>query len=165
MEKRTMTMEEIYMSGSDEVKVERPQPEPQPEPMVKPKRVYPSLNEVKEEVMKELRAITEGSDLEGVFEDDVEDEEVEIEYSQYDDYRDDEDEITSNADSDCFSEILEKHLSELDPDGANASEVYEGYVREMEDLGLTYLSEEDFLEASGLSYMDETEFWSKVKWY
>lgn len=162
MERRAMTMEEIYMSASSEVEVKSPQPKPEPAP--KPQRVYPSLSEIKEEVMKELRAITKGSDLEGIFEDD-EDEEVEIEYSQSDEVFEDGDEITSNADSDDFTEILEKHLSYLDPDGANATEVYEGYVREMEDLGLNYLSVEDFLEASGLSYMDETEFWSKVKWY
>ena len=159
-----MTMEEIYMSASEEVEVTTPQPKPEPAP--KPTRVYPSLNEVKEEVMKELREITRGDDLEGIFEDD-EDEDFEIEYSQSDEVFEDEyeDEITSNADSDNFTEILERHLSYLDPDGANATEVYEGYVREMEDLGLNYLSVEDFLEASGLSYMDETEFWSKVTWY
>lgn len=145
MKKRTLTMEEIYMGDSSKVKVERPQPEPQPEPMVKPKRVYPSLSEVKEEVMKELREITRGSDLEGVFEDD-EDEEFEIEYFQTDEVFEDEDEITSNADSDCFNEILEKHLGELDFDAANASEVYEGYVKEMEGLGLNYLSEDEFME-------------------
>ena len=72
MEKRTLTMEEIYMSVPNEVKVERPQPEPEPKP--KPTRVYPSLNEVKEEVMKELREITRGGDLEGIFEDDEDEE-------------------------------------------------------------------------------------------
>lgn len=143
MEKRTMTMEEIYMSASEEVEVERPQPKPQPKP--KTPRVYPSLNEVKEEVMKGLREITRGSDLEGIFEGD-EDEEFEIEYAEVDEVFEDEDEITSNADSDCFNEILEKHLSELAPDAANANEVYEGYVREMEDLGLNYLSEDEFME-------------------
>ena len=162
MERRAMTMEEIYMSASSEVKVESPQPEPQPAP--KPTRVYPSLNEVKEEVLKELREITRGGDLEGIFEDE-EDEEFEIEYVQANEVVEDEDEITSNADSDEFTEILEKHLSYIDPSGANASEVYDGYVREMEVLGLNYESEEEFLEASGISYMDETEFWSKVKWY
>ena len=114
--------------------------------------------------MKELREITRGGDLESLFEDE-EDEEFEIEYVQANEVVEDEDEITSNADSDEFTEILERHLSYLDPDGANATEVYEGYVREMEDLGLNYLSVEDFLEASSLSYMDETEFWKKVKWY
>ena len=138
-----MTMEEIYMSASSGVKVERPQPKPEPAP--KPTRVYPSLNEVKEEVMKGLREITRGGDLEGIFEDD-EDEEFDIEYTQVDEVFEDEDEITSNADSDCFNEILEKHLSELTPDAANASEVYEGYVNEMEGLGLNYLSEDDFME-------------------
>jgi hypothetical protein len=151
MERRAMTMEEIYMSASSEVKVERPQPKPKPAP--KPTRVYPSLNEVKEEVMKGLREITRGGDLEGIFEDD-EDEEFEIEYSQSDEVFEDEyeDEITSNADSDCFNEILEKHLSELDPDAANASEVYEGYVREMEELGLNYLSEDDFMNIVQTDY-------------
>lgn len=143
MEKRIMTMEEIYMSASEEVEVESPQPKPQPKP--KTPRVYPSLNEVKEEVMKGLREITRGSDLEGIFEGD-EDEDFEIEYVQADEVFEDEDEIISNADSDEFTEILEKHLSELDPSGANATEVYEGYVREMEDLGLTYLSEDEFME-------------------
>lgn len=162
MERRPMTMEEIYMSASEEVEVKSPQPKPKPAPQ--PTRVYPSLSEVKEEVMKGLREITRGGDLEGLFEDE-EDEDIEIEYFQTEEVLDDEDEITSNADSDDFTEILEKHLSYLDPDGANATEVYEGYVREMEALGLNYLSVEDFLEASGLSYMDETEFWSKVKWY
>lgn len=163
MERKVMTMEEIYLSVSKE-EVEFKSPQPKPEPKPKPTRVYPSLSEVKEEVMKELREITRGGDLEGLFEDD-EDEEFEIKYAQVDEVLEDEDEITSNADSDEFTEILERHLSYLDPDGANATEVYEGYVREMEDLGLNYLSVEDFLEASGLSYMDETEFWKKVKWY
>jgi hypothetical protein len=143
MEKRVLTMEEIYRSVPNEVKVERPQPEPEPKP--KPTRVYPSLSEVKEEVMKELREITRGGDLEGIFEDE-EDEDVEIEYSQFDNYPEDEDEITSNADSDEFNEILERHLSELDFDAANANEVYEGYVKEMEGLGLNYLSEDEFME-------------------
>ena len=143
MEKRTMTMEEIYMSVSkEEVEVERPQPKPQPKP--KPTRVYPSLSDVKEEVMKGLREITRGGDLEGLFEDE-EDEDFEIEYVQTNEVFEDEDEYTSNADSDDFTEILEKHLSELDPSGANATEVYEGYVREMEDLGLNYLDEDDFM--------------------
>lgn len=141
MERRPMTMEEIYMSASDDVEVTTPQPKPEPKPQ--PTRVYPSLNEVKEEVMKGLREITRGGDFEGIFEDD---EDFEIEYSQVDDYLEDEDEITSNADSDCFNEILEKHLSELDPSGANATEVYEGYVNEMEGLGLNYLSEDEFME-------------------
>lgn len=145
MERRVLTMEEIYMGGSDEVKVESPRPLPKPEPKLKTPRVYPSLNEVKEEVMKELREITRGGDLEGLFEDE-EDEEFEIEYVQANKVFEDEDEITSNADSDCFNEILEKHLSELAPDAANASEVYEGYVNEMEGLGLNYLSEDDFME-------------------
>lgn len=163
MERKVMTMEEIYLSVSKE-EVEFKSPQPKPEPKPKPTRVYPSLSEVKEEVMKELREITRGGDLESLFEDE-EDEEFEIEYVQANEVVEDEDEITSNADSDEFTEILERHLSYLDPDGANATEVYEGYVREMEDLGLNYLSVEDFLEASGLSYMDETEFWKKVKWY
>lgn len=146
MEKRVMTMEEIYMSVSkEEVEVKSPQPKPEPKPKPKPTRVYPSLNEVKEEVMKELREITRGGDLEGIFEDD-EDEEFDIEYTQVDEVFDDEDEYTSNADFDDFTEILEKHLSYLDPSGANAKEVYEGYVNEMEDLGLNYLSEEEFME-------------------
>lgn len=137
-----MTMEEIYMSASEEVEVKSPQPKPEPEP--KPTRVYPSLSEVKEEVMKGLREITRGGDLEGIF-DDEEDEDFEIEYVQANEVFEDEDEITSNADSDEFTEILEKHLSELDPSGANATEVYEGYVREMEDLGLNYLDEDEFM--------------------
>ena len=145
MEKRTLTMEEIYMGDLSEVKVERPRPLPKPEPKPKTPRVYPSLNEVKEEVMKELREITRGGDLEGLFEDE-EDEEFEIEYIQANEVFEDEDEITSNADSDEFNEILERHLSELDPDAANASEVYEGYVNEMEGLGLNYLSEDEFME-------------------
>ena len=145
MERRTLTMEEIYMGDLSEVKVERPRPLPKPEPKPKPTRVYPSLNEVKEEVMKELRKITRGGDLEGLF-DDEEDEEFEIEYAQVDEVLEDEDEITSNADSDEFTEILEKHLSYLDPSGANAKEVYEGYVKEMEGLGLNYLSEDEFME-------------------
>lgn len=148
MERRPMTMEEIYMSASEEVEVKSPQPKPEPEP--KPTRVYPSLNEVKEEVMKELREITRGGDLEGIFEDD-EDEEFDIEYTQVDEVFD-EDEYTSNADSDCFNEVLEKHLGELDPSGANAKEVYEGYVNEMEDLGLNYLSEDDFMEIVETDY-------------
>ena len=94
--------------------------------------------------MKELREITRGGDLEGLFEDE-EDEEFDIEYTQVDEVLEDEDEITSNADSDCFNEILEKHLSELDPSGANATEVYEGYVKEMEELGLNYLDEDEFM--------------------
>lgn len=144
MERKVMTMEEIYLSVSkEEVKVERPQPKPEPAP--KPTRVYPSLNEVKEEVMKGLREITRGSDLEGIFEGE-EDEEFEIEYAEVDEVFEDEDEITSNADSDCFNEILERHLGELDFDAANASEVYEGYVNEMEGLGLNYLSEDEFME-------------------
>lgn len=146
MERRVLTMEEIYMGDLSEVKVERPRPLPKPEP--KPKtttRVYPSLNEVKEEVMKGLREITRGGDLEGIFEDE-EDEEFDIEYTQVDEVFEDEDEITSNADSDCFNEILEKHLSVLDFDAANANEVYEGYVKEMEGLGLNYLSEDEFME-------------------
>lgn len=143
MEKRVLTMEEIYRSVPNEVKVERPQPEPEPKP--KPTRVYPSLNEVKEEVMKELREITRGGDLEGIFGDE-EDEEFDIEYTQVDEVLDDEDGITSNADSDCFNEILEKHLSELDLDAANADEVYEGYVAEMEELGLNYLDKDEFME-------------------
>jgi hypothetical protein len=143
MEKRVLTMEEIYMSASEEVEVTSPQPKPQPAP--KPIRVYPSLSEVKEEVMKGLREITRGSDLEGIFEGD-EDEDFEIEYVQANEVVEDEDEITSNADSDEFTEILERHLSYLDLDGANATEVYEGYVREMEDLGLNYLSEDEFME-------------------
>ena len=142
MERRPMTMEEIYMSASEEVEVKSPQPKPEPEP--KPTRVYPSLSEVKEEVMKGLREITRGGDLEGIF-DDEEDEDFEIEYVQANEVFEDEDEITSNADSDEFTEILEKHLSELDPSGANATEVYEGYVREMEDLGLNYLDEDEFM--------------------
>lgn len=163
MERKVMTMEEIYLSVSkEEVEVKSPQPKPEPKPKIS--KVYPSINEVKEEVMKELREITRGGDLEGFFENE-EDEDFEIEYTQVDEVLEGEDEITSNADSDNFTEILERHLSYLDPDGANATEVYEGYVREMEDLGLNYLNEEDFLEASGLSYMDEFEFWSKVKWY
>lgn len=145
MERRTLTMEEIYMGDLSEVKVERPRPLPKPEPKPKPTRVYPSLNEVKEEVMKELREITRGGDLEGLF-DDEEDEEFEIEYAQVDEVLEDEDEITSNADSDEFTEILEKHLSYLDPSGANATEVYEGYVKEMEGLGLNYLSEDEFMD-------------------
>lgn len=145
MEKRTLTMEEIYMGDLSEVKVERPRPLPKLEPKTKTPRVYPSLNEVKEEVMKGLREITRGGDLEGIFEDE-EDEDFEIEYTQVDEVFEDEDEITSNADSDDFTEILEKHLSELDPDGVNASEVYEGYVKEMEGLGLNYLSEDEFME-------------------
>lgn len=152
MEKRTMTMEEIYLSVSkEEVEVTSPQPKPEPKP--EPIRVYPSLSEVKEEVMKGLREITRGSDLEGIFEGE-EDEDFEIEYSQSDEVFEDEyeDEITSNADSDCFNEILEKHLSELDPDAANASEVYEGYVREMEELGLNYLSEDDFMNIIQTDY-------------
>lgn len=131
------------MSASEEVEVTSPQPKPQPAP--KPIRVYPSLSEVKEEVMKGLREITRGSDLEGIFEGD-EDEDFEIEYVQANEVVEDEDEITSNADSDEFTEILERHLSYLDLDGANATEVYEGYVREMEDLGLNYLSEDEFME-------------------
>lgn len=142
MKKRTMTMKEIYMSAPEAVEVKSPQPKPEPAP--KPQRVYPSLSEVKEEVMKGLREITRGGDLEGIFEDD-EDEDFEIEYVQANEVFEDEDEITSNADSDCFNEILEKHLSELDPSAANASEVYEGYVREMEDLGLNYLDEDEFM--------------------
>lgn len=149
MERRAMTMEEIYMSASEEVEDVQPQPKPEPKP--KPTRVYPSLSEVKEEVMKELREITRGGDLESLFEDD-EDEEFEIEYVQANEVFEDEDEITSNADSDCFNEILEKHLSELDPDAANASEVYEGYVREMEELGLNYLSEDDFMNIVQTDY-------------
>lgn len=145
MERRAMTMEEIYMSASSEVKVESPRPLPKPKPAPKPTRVYPSLNEVKEEVMKGLREITRGSDLEGIFEGE-EDEEFEIEYAEVDEVFEDEDEITSNADSDCFNEILEKHLGELDFDAANANEVYEGYVKEMEGLGLNYLSEDEFME-------------------
>lgn len=145
MEKRTLTMEEIYTGDLSEVKVERPRPLPKLEPKTKTPRVYPSLNEVKEEVMKELREITRGSDLEGIFEDE-EDEEFEIEYAEVDEVFEDEDEITSNADSDEFNEILEKHLSELDFDAANANEVYEGYVKEMEGLGLNYLSEDEFME-------------------
>lgn len=147
MERRAMTMEEIYMSASSEVEVKSPQPkpEPKPEPKPKPTRVYPSLNEVKEEVMKELREITRGGDLEGIFGDE-EDEEFDIEYTQVDEVLDDEDGITSNADSDCFNEILEKHLSELDLDAANADEVYEGYVAEMEELGLNYLDKDEFME-------------------
>ena len=145
MERRVLTMEEIYMGGSDEVKVESPRPLPKLEPKTKTPRVYPSLNEVKEEVMKELREITRGSDLEGIFEGE-EDEEFEIEYAEVDEVFEDEDEITSNADSDCFNEILERHLGELDFDAANASEVYEGYVKEMEGLGLNYLSEDEFME-------------------
>lgn len=143
MERKVMTMEEIYLSVSkEEVVVTSPQPKPEPKP--EPIRVYPSLNEVKEEVMKELREITRGSDLEGIFED-GEDEEFEIEYVQANEVFEDEDEITSNADSDCFNEILEKHLSELDPSGANATEVYEGYIKEMEELGLNYLDEDEFM--------------------
>lgn len=152
MERRVLTMEEIYMGDLSEVKVESPRPLPKPEP--KPKtttRVYPSLSEVKEEVMKGLREITRGSDLEGIFEDD-EDEEFEIEYVQANEVFEDEDEITSNADSDEFTEILEKHLSELDPSGVNASEVYEGYVQEMEGLGLNYLSEDEFMEVIQTDY-------------
>ena len=145
MERRAMTMEEIYMSASEEVEDVQPQPKPEPKP--KTPRVYPSLSEVKEEVMKGLREITRGSDLEGIFEDD-EDEEFEIEYAEVDEvFEDDyEDEIISNADFDCFNEILEKHLSEIAPDAANANEVYEGYVKEMEGLGLNYLSEDEFME-------------------
>ena len=144
MERKVMTMEEIYLSVSkEEVEVKSPQPKPEPKP--KPTRVYPSLSEVKEEVMKELREITRGGDLEGLF-DDEEDEEFEIEYAQVDEVLEDEDEITSNADSDEFTEILEKHLSYLDPSGANATEVYEGYVKEMEGLGLNYLSEDEFMD-------------------
>lgn len=145
MERRVLTMEEIYMGGSDEVKVERSRPLPKLEPKTKTPRVYPSLNEVKEEVMKELREITRGSDLEGLFEGE-EDEEFEIEYAEVDEVFEGEDEITSNADSDCFNEILEKHLGELDFDAANANEVYDGYVQEMEGLGLNYLSEDEFME-------------------
>ena len=145
MERRVLTMEEIYMGDLSEVKVERPRPLPKPEPTPKPTRVYPSLSEVKEEVMKELREITRGGDLEGIFEDD-EDEEFEIEYVQANEFFEDEEEITSNADSDEFNEILERHLSELDFDAANANEVYEGYVKEMEGLGLNYLSEDEFME-------------------
>lgn len=144
MERKVMTMEEIYLSVSKE-EVEFKSPQPKPEPKPKPTRVYPSLSEVKEEVMKELREITRGGDLEGLFEDD-EDEEFEIEYAQVDEVLEDEDEITSNADSDEFTEILEKHLSYLDPSGANATEVYEGYVKEMEGLGLNYLSEDEFMD-------------------
>lgn len=137
-----MTMEEIYLSVSkEEVEVTSPQPKPEPKP--EPIRVYPSLSEVKEEVMKGLREITRGSDLEGIFEGE-EDEDFEIEYVQTNEVF--EDEYTSNADSDDFTEILEKHLSELDPSGANATEVYEGYVREMEGLGLNYLDEDEFME-------------------
>nr|DAM63177.1 MAG TPA: hypothetical protein [Caudoviricetes sp.] len=145
MERRVLTMEEIYMGDLSEVKVERPRPQPKLEPKTKTPRVYPSLNDVKEEVMKELREITRGGDLEGIFEDE-EDEEFEIEYAEVDEVFEDEDEITSNADSDCFNEILERHLGELDFDAANASEVYEGYVKEMEGLGLNYLSEDEFME-------------------
>lgn len=143
MERKVMTMEEIYLSVSKE-EVEDVQPQPKPQPAPQPTRVYPSLNEVKEEVMKELREITRGGDLEGIFEDD-EDEEFEIEYVQANEVFEDEDEYTSNADSDDFTEILEKHLSELDPSGANATEVYEGYVNEMEELGLNYLDEDEFM--------------------
>lgn len=149
MERRVLTMEEIYMGDLSGVKVERPQPKPEPKP--KTPRVYPSLNEVKEEVMKELREITRGSDLESLFEGE-EDEEFEIEYAEVDEVFEDEDEITSNADSDEFTELLEKHLSELDPSGSNATEVYEGYVREMEDLGLNYLSEDEFMEVIQTDY-------------
>jgi hypothetical protein len=144
MERKVMTMEEIYLSVSKE-EVEFKSPQPKPEPKPKPTRVYPSLSEVKEEVMKELREITRGGDLENLFEDE-EDEEFEIEYVQANEVVEDEDEITSNADSDEFTEILEKYLSELDPSGANATEVYEGYVKEMEGLGLNYLSEDEFME-------------------
>lgn len=150
MERKVMTMEEIYLSVSkEEVEVKSPQPKPKPAP--KPTRVYPSLSEVKEEVMKELREITRGGDLEGIFEDE-EDEEFDIEYTQVDEVFEDEDEITSNADSDCFNEILEKHLGELDFDAANANEVYEGYVKEMEGLGLNYLSEDEFMEIVQTDY-------------
>ena len=46
MERKVMTMEEIYLSVSkEEVEVKSPQPKPEPAP--KPTRVYPSLNEVK----------------------------------------------------------------------------------------------------------------------
>ena len=144
MERKVMTMEEIYLSVSKE-EVEFKSPQPKPEPKPKPTRVYPSLSEVKEEVMKELREITRGGDLESLFEDE-EDEEFEIEYVQAKEVVEDEDEITSIADSDEFTEILEKYLSELDPSGANATEVYEGYVKEMEGLGLNYLSEDEFME-------------------
>jgi hypothetical protein len=144
-------MEEIYMGDLSEVKVERPRPLQKPKPAPKPTRVYPSLNEVKEEVMKGLREITRGSDLEGIFEGE-EDEEFEIEYAEVDEVFEDEDEITSNADSDCFNEILEKHLGELDFDAANANEVYEGYVREMEELGLNYLSEDEFMTVVQTDY-------------
>ena len=152
MERKVMTMEEIYLSVSKE-EVEFKSPQPKPEPKPKPTRVYPSLSEVKEEVMKELREITRGGDLEGLFEDD-EDEDFEIEYSQSDEVFEDEyeDEITSNADFDEFTEILEKHLSELDLDAANASEVYEGYVNEMEELGLNYLSEDEFMTVVQTDY-------------
>ena len=144
MERKVMTMEEIYLSVSKE-EVEFKSPQPKPEPKPKPTRVYPSLSEVKEEVMKELREITRGGDLESLFEDE-EDEEFEIEYVQANEVVEDEDEITSNADSDEFTELLEKYLSEVDPSGANATEVYEGYVKEMEGLGLNYLSEDEFME-------------------
>ena len=54
--------------------------------------------------MKELREITRGGDLESLFEDE-EDEEFEIEYVQANEVVEDEDEITSNADSDEFTEF------------------------------------------------------------
>lgn len=151
MEKRTLTMEEIYMGDLSEVKVERPRPLPKLEPKTKTPRVYPSLSEVKGEVMKGLREITRGGDLEGIFEDE-EDEDFDIEYVQANEVFEDEDEITSNADSDEFTEILERYLSELDPSGSNANEVYEGYVNEMEELGLNYLSEDDFMNIVHTDY-------------